>query len=56
MDNPELVEDAEIDLDRLIVVFHKNGLNYWEILRMFLDYCPKLLMQADCEYHLKLGK
>ena len=54
MDNPELIEDAEIDLGRLIMVFHKNGLNYWEILRMFLDYCPKLQLQAEAEYQSKL--
>ena len=56
MDNPELIEDAEIELERLIQVFRKWGLNSWQILRMFLDYCPKLLMQADVEYFMKLGK
>ena len=54
MDNAELIENAEIDLDRLILVFHKSGLNYWQILKVFLARCVTLQMQADIEYNLKL--
>ena len=51
----ETIELAEAEVDRLIAVCHKS-LNYWQILRIFLNACIKLQMQADCEYFLKANK
>lgn len=49
------IELAEIEVARLVDVFHKQGLNYWEILRIFLSTCLTLQMLADTEYWMKLG-
>ena len=54
MDNPELIEDAEIELNRLLAVFHKWGLNYWQILRILLTTAPLVQLQAEAEYRSKL--
>ena len=46
------IEIAEIDVERLIRVLHKN-LNYWQILKIFLSACLKLQMLADTEFWVK---
>ena len=51
----DIMELAELEIDRLIGVCHKQGLNYWEILGLFLNKCLTLQMMADAEYHLKGG-
>ena len=52
-DNAETLELAELEVARLVEVCHHSGLTYWEILGIFLDYCQKLLIQADAEYYMK---
>ena len=56
MTSPDVIELAEEEIDKLIAVCHKQGLNYWEILGIFLERCQSLRLQADAEYHLKGGK
>jgi len=53
MDNPELIELAEIQLDQFIQVSHHSGLNYWQILRIILSRLEGLVMQSDAEYLLQ---
>ena len=53
VDNPELIEQAEDDLNRLVMIFHRSGLNYWQILGLLLELCLELYQQADAEYWQK---
>uniref|UniRef100_A0A6M3JLT8 Uncharacterized protein n=1 Tax=viral metagenome TaxID=1070528 RepID=A0A6M3JLT8_9ZZZZ len=55
MDNPELIELAETQLEQFILVAHKSGLNYWQILKLLLAHCVTLQMQADVEFYMKLS-
>lgn len=48
------IELAEQECERLIEVCHKQGLNYWEILRIFLIACQDLYLKAEVEYRLKI--
>lgn len=48
------IEGFELELDRLINEAYKSGINYWQILKVFLSICQRLQMQADIEYHVKL--
>lgn len=52
-ERPDLLEKAEIDTRHLIDVFHVQGLNYWQILRIFLNSCVQLQIMADAEFYLK---
>ena len=53
MDNPELMDRAEQDLERCIIVLHQSGLNYWQILGLVLNLAERLHTQADVEYFEK---
>jgi len=52
MDNADAIELAELDVDRLINVMHRQ-LNYWQVLRIFLIACDNLYIKADTEYWIK---
>lgn len=55
-EDADAVECFEFELDGIINRGHRSGLNYWQILRMFLSHCVSLQMQADVEYYLKLSR
>ena len=55
INNARATELFEVDIDRLISVGRKQGLSYWQILKVFLACCVTLQMQADVEYYLKGG-
>ena len=48
-------ELAEQDVERLIEICHKRGLNYWELLKIFLVACQDLQMKSEIEYYLNLS-
>ncbi len=48
------LELAESEVVRLIDVAHRQGLNYWQILDIFLRACVNLHLQASTEYMLHL--
>ena len=52
-DNIELIELAESEIEFLIEKAHRSGLNYWQILKIFLVKVETLVMRADEEYWLK---
>ena len=54
-DDIDSIELFEIDVDRLVNVGRKQGLNYWQILTVFLARCVSLQMQAEAEYRVKGG-
>ena len=56
MDDADAIELAEIDVDRLILVCHKQGLNYFQILRIFLNASVKLQIMSSAEYYLNQSK
>ncbi len=49
-DNVEALKIAEVAVAHLVEVAHRQGVNYWEILRIFLKACLTLQMLADVEY------
>lgn len=51
----ETIELFELDVDRLINVGHNQGLNYFQLLKVFLSHCVQLQMQAEMEYFAKGG-
>lgn len=53
LDDAKAIETAELQLDHLIEVMHKD-LNYWQILRLFLNASIVLQMRADVEYWVRL--
>ena len=53
MDNPELIELAEIQLDQFIQVAHKSGLSYKHIFILILERLKALVMQSDMEHLMK---
>ncbi len=55
MDKAKAIETAELQIDQLIKVCHRE-LNYWEILCIFLESCQKLIMLAEVEYYLNQKK
>jgi hypothetical protein len=54
--NAELKDKTEDSLHKLIDDQHRAGLNYWEILGIFYDFCTKLYLQATAEYRMNLEK
>ncbi len=52
----ELKEQAESSISYLTEDLHRQGLNYQQILGLFLDKSVTLFMQAQAEYFLKGGK
>ena len=56
LDHVRQMEKFETELDELIDRGHGSGMSYWEILRVFLNVCQRLQMQADAEYHVKRGQ
>lgn len=56
MIDSDIIVLAETEVDKLIMVCHRQGLNYWQILKIFLDRCQILQMRADAEYYLKRGE
>lgn len=54
-DDIDTIEMFESEVDRLVDVGHRQGLNYWQILKVFLVRCVTLQMQADVEYRVKGG-
>ena len=53
MANPEQIELAESEVARLIEVAHRQGLNYWQILDIFLRATCDLHLRASTEYQVK---
>ncbi len=49
-------ELADREVTRLIDVCHKQGLNYWQILDIFLRKVCDLHLMASAEYRMKGGK
>ena len=47
---PELVEGLEDELDIIVHKARHSGMNYWEILKVFLKRCSTLAMQSESEY------
>ncbi len=56
MENPDAIEIAEGELGRLIDVMHQSGLNYWTILKIFLEVIPTIAMRSEVEYYLNIRK
>lgn len=54
MDEAELTELTENEVEFIIEKSHRSGLNYWQILKIFLVKVESLVMRADTEYFLKL--
>lgn len=50
-----LPERTEMELQTFIERTHKEGLSYWQILRVLLIECQNLYFKADAEYYLKGG-
>ncbi len=55
MATPEQIELAESEVATLIEVAHRQGLNYWEILDIFLRAVVDLHVKASAEYQLRQG-
>uniref|UniRef100_A0A6H2A3T1 Uncharacterized protein n=1 Tax=viral metagenome TaxID=1070528 RepID=A0A6H2A3T1_9ZZZZ len=49
-DNPELIQGLEDELDILVHKAHHSGMNYWDILKVFMKRCSTLAMQSESEY------
>jgi len=50
----EVIETVEMNIQRAITKWHKRGLTYWCILKIFLGFIQRLVMQAETESWLKL--
>lgn len=50
---PEQLSMAETQVARLIEVAHRQGLNYWQILDIFLRAVCDLHLKASAEYWVK---
>lgn len=48
-----LIEYAEIDLDRTIAKWYKLGINYIQLLGLFIEQCEFLKMKIAAEKKLK---
>jgi len=48
----KLIDEADIDLNRLIEVFHKSGLTYRQILGILLTRCLDLYLQAEVNFRV----
>ena len=53
MDNPEVVEMFQVDLDRLILVAHKQGMNYPLIFNAILERLAEMVLQCKHKEWLK---
>lgn len=53
LEQAKRMEKFESELDELIDRTHSSGINYWDMLKVFLIACQRLQMQADAEYHAK---
>lgn len=51
-----LIEGMESSLQQLEFEYHTRGLNYWSELRVLLNECQKLQIQADAEFWRKQGQ
>ena len=51
-----LISNFKYSLDLLITNTHKDGLNYWQILKVVFDRGLTLMMQSEAEYYSKGGK
>jgi len=54
MPTAELIELLEDELDLIVNKAHKSGLNFWQILRVFLEHCCRLQLQAEAEFWKKV--
>lgn len=54
--NVYLLEKFELELWNLIEIKHNVGLTYFDILRIFIDFCQKLIIKSAAEYLRKGGK
>ena len=51
----ELLRLAELEVAKLIEVAHKQGLNYWQLMDIFLRASYDLHLKASVEYYMKGG-
>jgi len=54
MENPELIEMFALDLDRLILVAHKQGMSYPLIFHAILERLAEMIIQCQHEEWLNL--
>jgi hypothetical protein len=52
MPTPDNIDLVESEVARLVDVAHKQGLNSWELLDIFLRACVTLHLQASAEYRI----
>ena len=52
MDNVELIEAFTLDLDRLILVAHKQGMSYPLIFHALLERLAEMIIQCSAEQWL----
>ena len=53
MDNPELTKMFEVDLDRIIMVGHKQGITYPRIFYCILHRLEQLVLECLAEEWFK---
>ena len=53
VDDAKTLELAEIEVNRLINVIHKQGVDYRQITRILLIACETLMAMADAEYYIR---
>ena len=53
--NSELTQGLEDELDIIVHKARRSGMNYWEILKVFMKRCMTLMMQSEAEYRTKGG-
>jgi len=56
VDEPAKIDNFKDRLDVLISDAHKEGLNYWAIMRVVLDRYSDLMVQSSAEYYQKGGE
>ena len=54
--DPEAVKMLEDEVGLLIMKSHHSGMNYWQILNVFMKCCLELMVQSEVEYHVKQMK
>jgi len=52
-DNADLIEMFQLDLDRLILVAHKQGMSYPLIFHAILERLAEMVIQCQAEQWLK---
>ncbi len=55
MTTPEQLDLAESEIAFLITKAHNSGLNYWQILDIFLRATCDLHIKASTEYQIRQG-